>query len=237
MKQSTFIYLLFISLSLNGQKALNIQFEHFVGDDALLLDSMNYKNALGQNFTISKFKYYVGHFSLKNTDGKDFSSKDYFLIDEEEPLSKQISLKNIPPGKYQSISFILGVDSLSNCSGAQRGALDPINAMFWAWNTGYIFLKMEGYSPFSNSSGHFYEYHIGGFRKPNNCIRTITLNSNNIIEISPQKNATLHLKVDAAEILKTPTIVDFTKLSAVTDFNNATTIADNYTDLFQILNK
>jgi hypothetical protein len=222
------------SLSQKDQTTLNVQFEHFVGNDTLMLDSMNYKNELGQTFTISKFKYYVGHFSLKNTDGKDFSSDEYFLIDEEEPLSKQIELKNIPFGKYQCVSFLLGVDSTSNCSGAQRGALDPTKAMFWAWNTGYIFLKMEGHAPMSKSSGHFYEYHIGGFRKPNNCIRSITLNFKDIFEISKEKNTTLHLKTDAAELLKTPTAVDFAKLSAVTDFHNATTIADNYTDMFQI---
>ncbi len=224
------------SLSQKDQTILTIQFQHFVGNDALLLDSMNYKNELGQSFNISKFKYYVGHFSLKNTVGKDFSSDEYFLIDEEEPRSKQIELKNIPYGKYQSVSFLLGVDSASNCSGVQRGTLDPTKAMFWAWNTGYVFLKMEGYAPTSKSAGHFYEYHIGGFRKPSNCIRKITLNFKDIFDISKEKKPTLHLKADAAELLKTPTTIDFTKLSAVTDFHNATTIANNYADMFQVLN-
>jgi hypothetical protein len=174
---------------------------------------------------------------LKNTDGKDFSSDEYFLIDEEEPLSKQIALKNIPFGKYQSMTFILGVDSLSNCSGAQSGALDPTKAMFWAWNTGYIFLKMEGRAAASKSRGHFYEYHIGGFKKPNNCIRSVTLNFKDIFEVSTKKSAILHLKADALELFKTPTTVDFATLSAITDFHNATTIADNYADMFQVLDK
>jgi hypothetical protein len=45
----------------------------------------------------------------------------------------------------------------------------------------------------------------------------------------------IKIKADVAEILKTPNIVDFTKLSSVNDFHNATTIADNYADMFSIL--
>jgi hypothetical protein len=47
----------------------------------------------------------------------------------------------------------------------------------------------------------------------------------------------LHIKADVGEILKTPTLVDFSQLSSVTDFHNAKTIADNYSDMFSISQK
>jgi hypothetical protein len=64
------------------------------------------------------------------------------------------------------------VDSARNVSGAQKGALDPNNGMFWTWNSGYIFTKLEGYSPQSSSGGLV--FHIGGFKSPDNTIRTVS---------------------------------------------------------------
>ena len=215
---------------------LQINFNHVVNNEVLKLDSIRYKNELGQDFTISKFKYYVGEIHLKNAKGKDFISKDYFLINEDENLSKQISLSNIPNGTYTSIHFILGVDSLHNCNGAQSEALDPLNAMFWAWNTGYIFLKLEGNSSFSKSPGGMFEYHIGGYKQPSNCIREIDLDLSSTPLIINSKTSQVNLKCDAAELLKTPTNIDFSVLSSVTDLKNATLIANNYRDMFSVLN-
>ena len=133
---------------------LNINIVHFAGTSLLNLDSSEYKNELGQVFTVSRFRYYLSNFSLKNADGKEVELPGYFLVDEEVPESKKIPFTGIPKGKYTSISFTIGIDSLHNCSGAQSGTLDPVNGMFWTWNTGYIFLKLEGHANSSASPGH-----------------------------------------------------------------------------------
>lgn len=212
---------------------LTIRFNNYVGNEMLKLYSATYKNELGQTYTVSKFKFYIGNINLKNKNGKEFSSSEYFLVNEEDPISKQITLANVPDGDYTSISFTLGVDSLHNCSGAQEGALDPLNAMFWAWNTGYIFLKMEGKSSVSKSPGNLLEFHIGGYKAPYNCIRTITLNLSNDLIVG-DKPTSINIKADLSELFKTPTAIDFSKLSSVTDFHNATAIADNYRDMFSV---
>ena len=218
----------------SGEGKLIISFDHYVGDKVLQFDTVAYKNDLGQSFTVTKFKYYIGNICLKKATGNK-ETKEYYLINEEEPATKTISIGNIPEGEYTGIEFIIGVDSLHNCSGAQSGALDPINAMFWAWNTGYIFLKLEGRSPASKSPGNIFEFHIGGYKKPSNCIRTVSLNFDRPLTISTSGIKELHLKANVAEILKTPTSIDLSTLSSVTDFHNATTIADNYMDMFSVL--
>ena len=215
--------------------SIQINFKHIVGNELLKLDSMHYKNELGQDFIISKFKYYVGKIHLTNANGKDFISKDYYLINEDEIFSKQINLSNIPNGTYTSIHFILGVDSLHNCSGAQSGALDPLNAMFWAWNTGYIFLKLEGNSSFSKSPSGMFEYHIGGYKQPTNSIRQIDLDLSSTPLIINSNTSHLNIQSDVAEVLKTPNSIDFSILSSVTDLKNAELIATNYKDMFSIL--
>ena len=163
--------------------------------------------------------------------------KSYFLVNEHEENSKQITLNNIPEDNYTSIEFMLGVDSVHNCSGLQSGALDPVNGMFWAWNTGYVFMKLDGQAPASKSVGHIFEYHIGGYKQPSNSIRKITLPFKNNKVVSASNPLLLTLKADVLEVLKTPTTIDFTKLPGVTDTRNASIIANNYADMFSVLEK
>ena len=216
---------------------LIIHFENYVGDKKLALDTVTYQNQLGQKYTVTNFKYYISNLSLKGADGKDYQINDsYLLIRQDDEESWSATLNDIPAGKYTAISFMIGVDSLHNCSGAQSGALDPINGMFWTWNTGYIFLKLEGKSSASKSPGNIFEYHIGGYKEPTNFIRMTTVKfGSNGMEMNSAKTTSLFIKTDAAEILKNPNSIDFSKLSSVTDFHHAADIADNYTDMFSVI--
>ncbi len=45
-------------------KKFTIHFENYVGDTPLKLDSAVYKNELGQEFTVSKFKYYISDIAI-----------------------------------------------------------------------------------------------------------------------------------------------------------------------------
>jgi len=215
--------------------SVKINLKHYIDNELLKLDTLKYKNTAGQVYAVTKFKYYIGNICLKNIDGKEFISKEYFLINEEEEDTKQLVLENIPAGNYVSMSFIIGVDSLHNCSGVQSGALDPVNGMFWAWNTGYIFLKLEGNSSYSKSPGGVFEFHIGGYKQPSNCIRKVELKFNSQVLNIAAKSSSVDIKVNAAEILKTPTSIDFSVLSSVTTPQYAPVIANNYADMFSVL--
>lgn len=227
----------FYSFTQKAEKGLTLQFHHYVGDKLLTLDDSLYTNAFNQHYSITKFNYYIGQIRLTSTKGKEYLLEDYFFIseDEEKIKSKTILLDKIPPGEYTSIQFLIGVDSMHNCSGAQSGALDPINAMFWTWNTGYIFLKLEGKSAVSSLPGNTLEYHIGGHKAPSNCIRSVSLNFEQVLVIEPKTNKQLNIKTDVSQILKSPTDIDFLKYPAVNSALNATMIADNYIDIFSIL--
>ena len=229
---------IFSQKSKKSPEGIRLNFHHFVGEDSLVLDDSVYYNSLNQPFTITKFNYYIGQIHLVKTDGKKVVINTYFLIseDEEKASSKNIELEKIPSGEYSSIEFILGVDSVHNCSGAQSGALDPINAMFWTWNTGYIFMKLEGKSTSSSAVGNNLEYHIGGYKEPSNCIRNITLKFDKLLIIEKNTLTEINIKADVLEILKTPTKIDFSTIPTVNTLLNATIIADNYADIFQLIN-
>lgn len=224
----------FVPIPAKGK--VSIRFEHFVGDACLQLDAGKYQNALGQSYTVSKFRYYVSNIRLIRREGKAFQSKGYYLVDEEAPDSKKILLPDVPDGEFTGMEFTLGVDSARNCSGLQTGALDPVNGMFWAWNTGYVFMKMEGNSPVSKSPGNMLEFHVGGYREPVNCIRRIHLDfGGNNIKTAKGKTPVIRIKTNVAEIFTSPADIDFSKLSSVTDLHNASLLANNYADMFSII--
>lgn len=238
MKQSCFYVSLFVLLlpplllCQNSSADLHFQFQHRVNKEILRLDSGLYRNTLNQAFHISKLRYYLSHVSLVYQNGEHADLPGVYLVDEDLPESKRLHFPGVPIGQLKCIRFMLGVDSLHNCSGAQSGALDPAQGMFWTWNSGYIFLKLEGHSPNSTAPGHFFEYHIGGYKAPANCIRTISLPITTGLKKGESK--TLQLFVNVMEILQGPSTVDFSQLPSVTDSRYAEVIANNYLDMFSL---
>ncbi len=213
---------------------VNLEFEHLVGNEALVLNPQQYTNANGDQFQITTFKYYISNIVLTKADGTTYKQPEsYYLVDEDRPDSKLITLKDVPGGEYTGLTFTVGVDSVRNVSGAQTGALDPAQGMFWSWNTGYIFMKLEGYSPQSEKGG--LTFHIGGFKTPNNTIRTLSPNLNGSkMLVAAGKAPQVHLKVDVLEMFQTPQIIKFADLSTSMGGPASVTVADNYRDMFRV---
>jgi hypothetical protein len=213
---------------------VTLEFDHVVGANALSLDDQEYTNANGDQFKVSRFKYYLSNLILKKADGTEYKlPESYYLIDESVPSSKLVTIKNIPAGEYTNLTFTIGVDSTRNVSGAQTGALDPANGMFWSWNTGYVFVKLEGTSPQSQNGGLV--FHIGGFQKPNNTIRTVspTLGGQKL-RIMAGKAPQVHLKVDVLKMFEGVNTIKFAELSTTMGGANSVKVADNYVEMFRV---
>jgi hypothetical protein len=220
---------------------LVLEMNHMVNNSQLTLNTGSYTNALGQTFSISKFDYYVSNIVLTKTDGSTLSyasgdinsDKGYFLVKSNEAATKNIRLTGIPVGDYSGISFTIGVDSTRNVSGAQSGSLDPTNGMFWSWNTGYIFLKLEGKSNQSGASDSSLVFHIGGFKDPNNTIRSVSPDFNGATAtVRGNVTPTIHVNVKVNEMLTSPEDIDFSSLYFSMGGANSVKIANNYRDMF-----
>jgi hypothetical protein len=158
------------SLNSFGQKKIVVHFENIANGKKIVLNDSLYENDFGEKYTISKLKYYVSNFCLL-TNGALEINKTVYLIDaaKENTIIKKGSRKII------GISFTVGVDSALNCSGAQSGALDPLNDMFWTWNNGYVFFKLEGTSSSSTADKNRIEQHIGGYKGEYKTMREVFL--------------------------------------------------------------
>ena len=154
--RSLFVCCLLISTALHAQLA---RFVPCMGDQPLRLDTpITLPN--GTPVTITQFRFYVGHFAFCRA-GKVISRNDAFhLIDASDSASFSVELDATTASVGDSISFLFGVDSLTNVSGAFGGDLDPTRGMYWAWNSGYINLKLEGTSPASPYASRAFELHL-----------------------------------------------------------------------------
>lgn len=153
-----------------------------------------------EEITFSTLRYYVSNIKLYNTDGDVWEEPEsYRIVDAADHDNGEVifTVDEVPEGSYSSLSFILGVDSARNTSGAQEGALDPAENMFWSWTTGYIFIKAEGESP-AAPNGSF-SYHIGGFQGEHNAIREIDMDFRGAdLLVNPDAAPSAHINVNAA---------------------------------------
>lgn len=153
---------------------LNI-WQHSFAQSSVLIDVVFHNETIQLNKLINcnttdaiiftNFKFYITLQAPKNR-------KQYFLVDLENPQSMTMNLSNIFIG--DSLHFLLGIDSLKQTKGVSSGALDPILGMYWTWQSGYIYLKAEGYMFRGNNKEEFI-YHLGGFLHPYNAIHAINL--------------------------------------------------------------
>ncbi len=216
-----------------GSGTVNLEFENVFNGDAFTLGN-KYTIANGDEIQPSKLLYYISNISLSNADGSSTYEvpNSYYLLNAADAASLAITLADIPNGDYTKVIFSVGVDSTRNVSGAQEGALDPANGMFWSWNMGYIFLKLEG----TVQDSIDFRYHIGGFKQTANNVKIITANvpSGSSIKVLDSES-TAHFMVDFAEFFKSPVDLDVAATPEVMAPNaNSVIVANNYADMFMI---
>lgn len=140
--------------------------------DANLADTssragVKYSNPAGDSLSIGFVRYWVSGVELYKADGSVFRPDSSYHLIQSGNLSphsakQTITLRNVPVGDYTKVKFNIGVDSARNFnSSALSGDLNTGIGMSWNWNTGYIFLKMEG--RYKTATGSFKKYmlHIG----------------------------------------------------------------------------
>lgn len=235
MSYRILLIILFFQLQVAmGQTSVAINFRNVIDGKQLVLNDSLYTNANGDTYTLSMCKYYVSNIAFVKADGTAVNMENtYHLINEAKPSSHSYSISAVPQGRYVALKFLIGVDSLHNVSGAQADELDPINAMFWDWNTGYIMAKIEGRAKAAPDGD--ITYHIGGFAGETSSLRWVTINFPRPFIVSAKANQVIYLDANISEWFKTPHKLDFSKLPIVTtEGKEAAMIADNYADMFTL---
>jgi hypothetical protein len=253
-------FILFSSLFLSGTRKpgkgninklvpLTIQFINQAGTQPLQLNTGEYSNGSGELFSVSTLQYFISNIRLRNSKGKEYvvpQDSSYFLINESNPDSR-LDRINVPEGEYDRIYFIMGVDSLRNTMpvGKRKGVLDPANSMdngmYWGWNSGYIFFKMEGNSPKApvDPTGHRkFRYHIGGFggySAPTiNNIKQITIDlpGEGRIIVRKEGQSKTFVGADILKIFEGKASIQISEHPSVMFSAFSVNVANNYSNLF-----
>lgn len=229
-----------------GAGQLKIEFDNCAGEEDLELNK-DYVNSSGETFRITRLNYYISNIKLATAGGDEFivpQDSSYFLIMEDDEDTHQVTLNNIPANDYNQITFTIGVDSLRSTMEISKrpGVLDPAqghDGMYWTWNSGYIFFKMEGTSPAapSDQDNKFY-YHIGGYGgydTPSlNNIREKTIDMGNAVaQVRSNKAPEIHLHVDVFKFFKDPTTIRIAEHATVMFSDYSKTVSSNYVNMFR----
>lgn len=205
-----------------------------------------YTNAHGEKLTLKTLNYFISNIKLTLKGGGEYivpQDSCYFLVKQSDIGTQQIVLHNLPAAKYTAISFMVGIDSTRNTTDISRrtGTLDvggTAKGMYWSWNSGYIFFKMEGQSPvIPDSVGNNFYYHIGGFggfqSKTINNIRTKSLSFNESVS-NKNKIPVINIDVDVAALFNYKTPILLAKDPDVMWGELSVKISENYISTFNL---
>ncbi len=232
----------------NDKNNFSIEFDNRIGDQKLVLGTSKATNASGEDFTVTTLNYFVSNIELTKDNGQKISFPDkYFLVKQSDETSLTITLTDVPAANYINLKYTIGVDSVKSISDINQriGVLDPASYgndnMYWSWNSGYIFFKMEGISSLSpaNSAGlNKYQFHIGGFGgkssiTPNN-IRSINLPLNTPATVRKDIAPVAHIIFDVSKVFNAINTISLAKSSVIMAPAAGKVISENYSKAYQL---
>ena len=130
------------------------------------------------SISFSTLKIYFSDFRFKDKISGRITSIDTLIFYDLSDSSTHSFFNDLNLSNYESVAFTLGLDSSKNVSGELENAYDPLLGMYWAWNTGYINLKIMGESSAVPTNSHEFEFHLGGYRSPFATAQTIQVDLN-----------------------------------------------------------
>jgi hypothetical protein len=175
MKSVLPILLCFISLKVFAQGLAGLTFIPMWQGNTVCADSVFSIVNSGDSLRISALRFYVYNIQFESENRIVWSSGDeHFLIDVFEKDGTGILTKVPTKSTVDHLSFTIGVDSTLQTTGAHSGALDPIQGMYWSWQSGYINWKLEAEVVHAGQSNAI-QWHVGGYRAPYETQRAVRL--------------------------------------------------------------
>jgi hypothetical protein len=208
----------------------------------LVLNSSVATTSTGETFTVSTFEYYLSNIKFTKSDGTTYAAPDtYFLVDQATPKTLSFTVPSVPAGDYTGVSFIVGVDA------QKTGLTDPLTFtgflnqaynMYWTWNSGHIFLKMEGMLT-SASPAKPLTCHIGGWGNngtPNAIVTAAPSFGSTKLAVRADKAPTVALQANVTKLFDGPNPVTLSTFTGVhMPSAQSVQIAQNYaTGMFSV---
>jgi hypothetical protein len=215
----------------NGNLQVNLT-PKFNGE-AISFDSV-YHNISGYRIRFSSIKFYTTDaLAINGSTSNEANSVARF----DYSVSNVMFNGNVTPGTYTQLDFNIGVDSVRNHSDPASFPNDnPLNiidssGMFWTWNSGYIFVVIEGqYDTDSLGTGMptvNFSYHIGKdpYLRTNSAMVNFTIAEKTTTELNYELNMEkfFYSATDTLDVDVNPVIHSTSGQLLITEF-----LADNF---------
>ncbi|MEX2590602.1 MAG: MbnP family protein [Chitinophagales bacterium] len=227
---------------------VELNFTAKAGGDDLVLREIYTANS-GHQYQINTFKFYLNNIRFTNTEGEVHLYKDIAILNfsnghSESPVVPEQLIATLPEGNYTKMSFDIGVDPERNKQDPAQYERDhPLSiyqSMHWSWNTGYIFLMLEGETDSvvgNNSLDKTLLCHIG----TDKLLKTVSLD----VQLKPVKGEQniekVNIAIDMNDVFSGPAgTVDLPNTFTQTTeseqaFVQAEQVADNFAAAFYLL--
>ena len=174
--------------------------------------------------TIDFLKFYISDITfLKEGTQVGKSKEKHHLIDAQHSLIYK-ALCTIKNKNFDTITFLVGLDSKTQEKGIQGGVLDPTNQMYWTWQNGFINFKLEGESSLCTTRKNKFQFHVGGFQEPYATSQEVSLKAKGAMP--------LLIKVEVASFFNA---IDISQTNTVTSPNkNAVMVSKVLPNLFSV---
>jgi hypothetical protein len=142
-----------------------LKFAHKVNGQGLVIDTLMYTNAAGNEYLVNEIQYFISDVRLHNADGSTFLIKawdDIHYIDTDIPSTWTWNvMDSIPVGSYNSVSFTFGISQAKNQS--YMYVNPPENNMFWPeyLGGGYHYMKLNGKWKDTSNLAMPFDFHLG----------------------------------------------------------------------------
>lgn len=155
-----------------------ITFHPTFGNSKMKPGEVFYKINENDSIQIETLKFYISRVQLlKNNIVVWKEENSFHLLDGSDDKSLNINVAIPPTITFNQITFYVGIDSITNSSGAIGSDLDPTHGMYWTWQSGYINFKFEGKSNRCKTRNNEFQFHIGGYLSPFYALQTAMLNA------------------------------------------------------------
>lgn len=143
-----------------------IQLRHVVGDQDLVLHSIQYENAAGNEYGVESLHYYLSDFALTAAGNRlaldDLSFDLVHYVDAESTSTLEFHLDGVPEGRYDDVVFTFGLDDEKNVAGA-LSETEVNRNMSWPeiLGDGYHYMKLQGWYLVQGSDPVGFKTHTG----------------------------------------------------------------------------
>lgn len=196
---------------------LEIAVRHTFNGEPLLLDSLRYQNAAGETLSATRLSYLLSGFGIERHDGVwvELPQRDAWM--DVGCRRTVVRLVDVPEGQYRALRFHFGPDAETNVADPAKlpanHPLNPnLNGLYWSWQTGYIFLAIEGHYRTGASELKGYTHHLA--RNPNRTRISLAA------PLDLVNDATVLLDFDLGALLNAPRPISFEKNGAATHSRN-----------------